>query len=93
MYGVAPSSGTGSDSFDASSSGQLTELRRVLAQTWGLFGIRTGAWRWLRGTQASVGFVVETKETGRDMHLVALGCHALSKSASHSFANFNSLDG
>ena len=46
-----------------------------------------------RDTQASVGFVVETKETGRDMHLVALGCHALSKSASHSFANFNSLDG
>jgi hypothetical protein len=45
-----------------------------------------------RETQASVGFVVETKETGRDMHLVALGCHALLKSASHSFANFNSLD-
>lgn len=45
-----------------------------------------------RDTQASVGFVVETKETGRDMHLVALGCHALLKSASHSFANFNSLD-
>ena len=46
-----------------------------------------------RETQDSVGFVVEKKGTGRAMHLVALGCHALPISASHSFANFNSLEG
>lgn len=41
--------GDGSDSFDASLSGQLTELRRVLTQIWRVFGNHTGVCMWLLG--------------------------------------------